>query len=277
MEKDERPLPRRGKKKGIRPGKLRRMGDKAKKLARNQKIRMLISSVFDSNASEAALVGAALLALGFLERLSRPAFLIVLVACLLALGARLDARRRDLERQLKRRLELERSFNTVETPKESAYWLNKFVKAYWQDALEPLLADVLYKRLSKMIQKARPSFVKQIDFDAFTLGTSPPRLDNFRILGRTGNVEPGGVGDSAKSLEFDVDFTATDFRWVLRAVGGDEYKIIKNANFTFSIVSLEIRLRIRLYLFDSSNIALLSLVQVGSGCNCGKMAIRYEC
>ena len=50
-----------------------------------------------------------------------------------------------------------------------------------------------------------------------------------------------------------------------RAVGGDEYKIIKNANFTFSIVSLEIRLRIRLYLFDSSNIALLSLVQVGSG------------
>ena len=265
MEKDERPLPRRGKKKGIRPGKLRRMGDKAKKLARNQKIRMLISSVFDSNASEAALVGAALLALGFLERLSRPAFLIVLVACLLALGARLDARRRDLERQLKRRLELERSFNTVETPKESAYWLNKFVKAYWQDALEPLLADVLYKRLSKMIQKARPSFVKQIDFDAFTLGTSPPRLDNFRILGRTGNVEPGGAGDSTKSLEFDVDFTATDFRWVLRAVGGDEYKIIKNANFTFSIVSLEIRLRIRLYLFDSSNIALLSLVQVGSG------------
>ena len=232
-----------------------------KKLARNQKIRMLISSVFDSNASRPR--SEAHLALGFLERLSRPAFLIVLVACLFALGARLDARRRDLERQLKRRLELERSFNTVETPR-SAYWLNKFVSVL-AGCVGTLLADVLYKRLSKMIQKARPSFVKQIDFDAFTLGTSPLRLDNFRILGRTGNVEPGGVGDSAKSLEFDVDFTATDFRWVLRAVGGDEYKIIKNANFTFSIVSLEIRLRIRLYLFDSSNIALLSLVQVGSG------------
>ena len=126
-------------------------------------------------------------------------------------------------------LDLERAFNTLETPKESAFWLNKFIRTYWEDSLEPLLADILYKQLNKKVQKARPSFIKSIHFDSFTLGTNPPRADNFRIHGSTSR--------DVQSLEFDVDFTADDFRWILRAIGSEEFRLIKGVNFKLSMQS----------------------------------------
>ena len=225
-----------------------------KLLHKLSKRQVLLSSLFlESSSKDVLLVGLVFVVVGALESsVSRPSFLFLLFASLLVLAWKLEKRKRDGERELQRRLDLERAFNTLETPKESAFWLNKFIRTYWEDSLEPLLADILYKQLNKKVQKARPSFIKSIHFDSFTLGTNPPRADNFRIHGSTSR--------DVQSLEFDVDFTADDFRWILRAIGSEEFRLIKGVNFTFSIVSLEIRLRIRLYLFKASNIALMSLI-----------------
>ncbi|QDZ25081.1 C2 domain-containing protein [Chloropicon primus] len=236
-------------------GKFRRIFEKVKKVVRNESFHMLVLSRLDTNFSDVLLVSLTMLLVSSMESIGRVPFLCILVAGLLVLASRLEKRKLDGERELKRRLEMERSFNTLETPKESAFWLNKFVGTYWNDAIEPLLADVFYKTLNKMIEKGKPSFIKSIIIDSFTLGTNQPRVDNFRILGNSDRNK------DVKSLEFDVFFTADDFRWVLRAVGSDEIPIIRGKNFTFSIVSLEIRLRVRMYLFNSSNIGLLSLVQ----------------
>ncbi len=226
---------------------------KARKLSRNQNLRLVLTSVFDSYLSDILLFGLVFVAVSSVESsLSRVGFLSTLFVALVLLAWKLDSRRKDDERELERRLALERSFNTVESPKESAFWVNKLIRTYWEDVFEPLLADTLFKRLSKMINKAQPSFIKSIHFDSFALGSCPPSLDNLRILGSTNN--------DVKTLELDVDFKSEEFRWILRAVGSEAVKLINGVNFTFSIDALEIRLRIRLYLFKHSNIMLMSLI-----------------
>ena len=221
---------------------------------KGKKLKLLVDVTFDTYRSDVYLLGFLFVLLGLVESfLSRLAFLAALVVSLLGLSLKLDQRKERNERDLERRLALERSFNTIESPVESAFWLNKMIRAYWEFVFEPFLANLLYKRLSKMINKAKPTFIKSIHFDSFALGTVPPRISNLHMLGTD-------FSQDVKLLEFDIDFKSDDFRWVLRAVGSDEYPIIKGVNFTFSIVALELRLRVRLYLFKNSNITLMSLI-----------------
>ena len=57
-----------------------------------------------------------------------------------------------------------------------------------------------------------------------------------------------------KVVEFDVDFHGKDFRLIIKAVGSDDYMLLKNRSFSIKITALGFRFRARAYIHKSANL-----------------------
>ena len=144
------------------------------------------------------------------------------------------------------RAKIERSLTSYQTPVESTHWIAAMLDFFWEDLIEEKIATNVYNVISEKIAANKPAFVSKMEIESCGFGSTPPSVQNFVVLG-TDDKE-------LKVVEFDVDFHGKDFRLIIKAVGSDDYMLLKNRSFSIKITALGFRFRARAYIHKSANL-----------------------
>lgn len=163
-----------------------------------------------------------------------------------------DVKAQNATNALLYRAKIERALTGYSTPLESTLWLSAFLDSFWEELIEEKVATNVYQAISQKIAEKKPSFVSTMEIEACGFGSNPPSINNFVVLG---TKDP-----NLKVLEFDVDFNGKDFRLIIKAVGADEYMLLRGRHFSIKITALGFKFRVRLYIHKTANMMFVTAV-----------------
>ena len=150
------------------------------------------------------------------------------------------------------RAKIERALISNVTPVESTAWLAAFLNSFWEELIEEKVASNVYKVISDKISEKKPAFVSKMEIESLDFGSTPPNVNNFQVHGTD---DP-----DLKVMEFDVDFNGEDFRLIIKAVGSDEYMLLRGRHFSIKITALGFKFRARLYIHKKANMMFVTAV-----------------
>ncbi|QDZ18261.1 C2 domain-containing protein [Chloropicon primus] len=163
-----------------------------------------------------------------------------------------DVKAQNARDDLLDRAKIERALTSYKTPNESTLWLGAFMDSFWEDLIEEKIATIVYDAISGIIAEKKPAFVSKMEIESCGFGSNPPNVNNF--------VVQGTDDPDLKVMEFDVDFNGKDFRLIIKAIGADEYMLLKGRHFSVKLTALGFKFRARLYIHKGTNMLFITAV-----------------